>query len=77
MVAFSRCLLEIIVRVEHYCYSQAQQYKGNYHLLAIIDGKERKFVIRKNTAEHEEISRVGLSNLSVEYLKELVSRYMQ
>lgn len=54
-----------------------QQYKGNYHLLAIIDGKERKFVIRKNTAEHEEISRVGLSNLSVEYLKELVSKYMQ
>lgn len=53
-----------------------QQYKGNYHLLAIIDGKERKFVIRKNTSEHDEISRVGVSNLSAEYLKDLVSKYM-
>ena len=33
-----------------------QQYKGNYHLLATIDGKERKYVIRKKTAEHDEIA---------------------
>ena len=36
--------------------------KGNYHLLATIDGKERKFVIRKKTAQHDEISRIGLLN---------------
>lgn len=53
-----------------------QQYKGNYHLLAIIDGKERKYVIRKKTAEHEEISRMGMANLPDEYLKELVSKFL-
>ena len=53
-----------------------QQYKGNYHLLATIDGKERKFVIRKKTAEHEEISRKGLANLLEGYLKELVSKFL-
>ncbi|MBR5911201.1 MAG: type II toxin-antitoxin system HipA family toxin [Bacteroidales bacterium] len=53
-----------------------QQYKGNYHLLATIDGKERKFVIRKKTAEHEEISRMGTANLPDGYIKELVSQYL-
>lgn len=53
-----------------------QQYKGNYHLIATIDGKERKFVIHKKTAEHEEISRIGIANLPGEYLKELVSKYL-
>ena len=53
-----------------------QQFKGNYHLLATIDGKERKYVIRKKTAEHEEISRIGISNLSTDYLKELVLKFM-
>lgn len=53
-----------------------QQYKGNYHLLATIDGKERKYVIRKETVEHEEISRMGTANLPDEYLRELVSKYL-
>lgn len=53
-----------------------QQFKGNYHLFATIDGRKRKFVIRKKTIEHEEISRIGLSHLSVDYLKELVSKFM-
>ncbi len=53
-----------------------QQYKGNYHLLATIDGKERKFVIRKKTAEHEEISCVGTANLPDGFLKDLVSKYL-
>ena len=53
-----------------------QQYKGNYHLLAIIDGKERKHVIRKKTAEHDEISRTGIANLPDGFLKQLVSRYL-
>ena len=53
-----------------------QQFKGNYHLLATINGKERKYVIRKKTTEHEEISRTGISNLSTDYLKELVLKYL-
>ena len=53
-----------------------QQFKGNYHHLATIDGKERKYVIRKKTVEHEEISRKGVANLPDEYLKELISRIL-
>ena len=53
-----------------------QQYKGNYHLLATIDGKERKYVIRKKTAEHDEISRTGIANLPEGCLKELVSKFL-
>ena len=53
-----------------------QQFKGNFHLLASIDGKERKYVIRKKTAEHDEISLKGVANLPNEYLKELVSKFL-
>jgi serine/threonine-protein kinase HipA len=53
-----------------------QQFKGNYHLLATIDGKERKYVIRKKTAEHDEISSVGIANLPDGYLRELISKFM-
>ena len=53
-----------------------QQYKGNYHLLATIDGKERKCVIRKKTVEHNEISRTGIFNLPDGYLEQLVSKYL-
>ena len=53
-----------------------QQFKGNYHLFATIDGKERKYVIRKKTEDHETISQTGISNLSADYLKKLVSKYM-
>ena len=53
-----------------------QQYKCNYHLLATIDGKERKYVIRKKTAEHDEISRTGTSNLPDGYIKQLVSKFL-
>ena len=61
-------------KVENACIEQ--QYKGNYLLLATIDGKERKYVIRKKTAEHDDISRIGMSNLPDDYLKELVSKYL-
>ena len=53
-----------------------QQYKGNFHIHATIDGRERKFVIRKKTAEHDEISRMGTTNLPDGYIKELVSQYL-
>ena len=53
-----------------------QQFKGNYHLLATIDGKERKYIIRKKTAEHEEISRHGPLGLSIDYLKRLITQFL-
>lgn len=53
-----------------------QQFKGNYHLLATIDGKACKYVIRRQTKEHEEISSRGVMNLSIEYIKEIVSRFL-
>lgn len=52
------------------------QYKGNYHLLATINGKALKYVIRKGTPEHEEITMTGLSNLTEERIKELVERLL-
>ena len=54
-----------------------QQYKGNYHLLATIDGKELKAVIRTKTAEHDEISRHGVPNLADEYFKRLVDKFLK
>lgn len=53
-----------------------QQFKGNYHLLATINGKVRKYVIRKKTAEHEEISRTGITNLPDGFVKLLVSKFL-
>ncbi len=52
-------------------------YKGNYHLMATIDGKEYKYVVRKGTKEHEEISTTGLSEMTEERLKDLVVRYIR
>ena len=54
-----------------------QQYKGNYHLLATIDGTERKAIIRTKTVEHDEISRHGVPNLADEYLKRLVDKFLK
>lgn len=58
------------VRIEHL-------FKGNYRLTATIDGKKRKYVIRKKTVEYEEISRTGITNLSEEYLHRLVVRFLE
>lgn len=41
-----------------------QQLKGNFLLLATINGTDRKFIIRKGTKEHERISMKGISRLS-------------
>ena len=51
-----------------------QTYKGNYHLLASIDGVERKFVINKKNADFAYIEQIGLANLTTEYLKTLVEK---
>ncbi|MBO4719376.1 MAG: type II toxin-antitoxin system HipA family toxin [Prevotella sp.] len=52
-----------------------QAYKGNYHLLAEIDGKERKFVIGKNKEEFSLIENTGIANLSADQLKVMVEKY--
>jgi serine/threonine-protein kinase HipA len=53
-----------------------QAYKGNLHLLATIDGKERKYVIRTNSDSYNEIIAKGISNLSELDLRELVNLYL-
>ena len=46
-----------------------QTYKGNFHLLATIDGKERKYVIGKNRDAFSLIEKTGIANLTTEQLK--------
>ena len=52
-----------------------QTYKGNYHLLAEIDGKDRKFVISKNKQEFALIEKTGIANLSAELLQAMVEKF--
>ena len=52
-----------------------QAYKGNYHLLAEIDGKERKFVIGKNKEELALIEKTGIANLTPDQLQAMVEKY--
>ncbi len=52
-----------------------ETYKGNYHLYAEIDGKERKFVIGKNKEEYSVIRTTGLSNVSPELLMAMACKY--
>ena len=52
-----------------------QAYKGNFHLLAEIDGQERKFVIGKNKEEFSLIESIGITNLSSDLLKDMVEKY--
>ena len=52
-----------------------QTYKGNYHLLANIDGAERKFVISKNKEEFASIEQNGLANLTTDQLKAMIAKY--
>ena len=51
-------------------------YKGNYHLMATIDGKEWKYIIRKGTPEHDEMTKVGLSNITEELMGNLVNQFL-
>lgn len=52
-----------------------QAYKGNFHLLAEIDGHERKFIIGKNKEEFSLIESMGIANLSSNQLKDMVEKY--
>ena len=53
-----------------------QTYKGNFHLLANVDGIERKFVIARNKEEYAYIENTGILNLSEEYLAMLIKKYL-
>jgi len=55
--------------------SVEQTYKGNYHLLADINGKERKFIIGKNKPEYSMIQSAGTSSLTDKQLKEMREKY--
>lgn len=54
-----------------------QTYKGNYHLLATVDGKERKFVIGKNKEEYSLIERKGIENITGDELKAMAHKYFK
>ena len=54
-----------------------QAYKGNFHLLAEIDGKERKFVIGKNKEEYALIEKTGIANLKADQLLAMGEKYFQ
>ena len=49
-----------------------QAYKGNFHLFATIDGKERKYVISKNKEPYSLIEKTGITNLTAEQLMALI-----
>jgi serine/threonine-protein kinase HipA len=51
-------------------------YKGNYHILATIDNRELKYIIRKGTDEHNIITAKGIMNITEEYMKLLVKKYL-
>lgn len=53
-----------------------QTYKGHFHLMAYIDGKDRKFVIGKNKEEYTFIESTGVLNLSEDYLQMLIKKYL-
>lgn len=54
----------------------AQAYKGNFHLYAKIDGKDRKFVVSKNKEEFLVIEKIGIANLTEKQLLGMVKKYL-
>lgn len=52
-----------------------QTYKGNYHLLCEVNGKERKFVITNKKDEYALIDKVGVDNLTKEHLVLLTKNF--
>jgi serine/threonine-protein kinase HipA len=53
-----------------------EAYLGNYYLLANIDGKQYKHIIRSGTPEHDAIGRLGSMNIPPEKLRQMVERYL-
>lgn len=57
------------VHIEH-------SYRGNYHLVATINGNKRKYVINKGKKEYSIIEQQGINNLNIQQLKEMLSKFM-
>ena len=53
-----------------------QQFKGNYLLLATIDGKELKYIICKGTPYHDVLTKAGLANITDKIKMELIERFL-
>lgn len=53
-----------------------QAYKGNFHLCAKIDGREKKFVISKNKNEFSLIESLGIANLTEKQLLTMVEKFL-
>ena len=54
-----------------------QAYKGNFHLIATVDGQERKYVIGKNKEEFALIEKTGIANLTAEQLQVMAEKYFK
>ena len=54
-----------------------QAYKGNFHLFANIDGRERKFVIGKNKEGFALIEKTGIANLTADQLEAMAEMYFK
>lgn len=53
-----------------------QTYKGNYHLYATEEGRERKYVIGRNKPEYAMIQDIGANNLTTEMLGVMIRKYL-
>ena len=53
-----------------------QAYKGNIHLYATIDGKQKRYVFRLASAEYKHIAAQGINNVTCRLLHELVELYL-
>ena len=53
-----------------------QQFMGNYLMLATINGKELKYIIRKGTPEYDLLAKTGQANITDAIKQELVVRFL-
>ena len=51
-------------------------YKGNYHLLATVNGKEYKYIFRPGQPEHQAITSKGLSNITDADIRRYIEAYI-
>lgn len=54
-----------------------QAFKGNFHLLATIDSRPCKYIIRVGTPLHSEITRIGVTNITKEQLSAWVEEHLR
>ena len=50
--------------------------EGNYLLLATIDCRNLKFILRKGTPEHDALTKTSLANLTEDMKQDLVTRFL-